>query len=612
MKAVSDPTFQPMGDRCLIVEFESRVDPEINARVRSVAQHLLTHPIEGVVDIVPAFTTVAVHYRPESVRDGAPSESPYRRLCQAIERILARGVRRTDASTRVVEVPLCYGGELGPDLDDVAAQCRLTPQQVIELHSGSPHQVYMLGFAPGFPYLGGLDPRLETQRRSTPRTKVPAGSVAVARDQSAIYSIETPGGWNILGRTPLKLFMPETDPPCLLQPGDHVRFVPVTLEEFNAMREKSVGVHPHAAGPSHVANRAPSRDGAAAELANEAASVKDRTSVHVTKAGALSTLQDSGRFGYQRYGVIVDGVMDEWSHRVANILVGNPETEATLEMTLIGPSLRFDDAALIAICGADLSPRIGEREVPMDRPVLLRAGSQLEFGRRRSGCRAYLAIHGGYDVEPVMDSKSTYLRGGFGGFQGRALRKDDMIAVGRSDSTSRCRSLMRALSTRDDPFSAPAFPLVARSVPDANAAQSVRVIAGPQWHGFAIATQQAFLDSEFAITPNSDRMGYRLQGAKLVPRDPIEMISEGVSFGTVQVPPDGDPIILMADCQTTGGYPKIAQVASIDLPLLAQMMPGQTVRFEMISLDEAQRLYLARQQEFARILQSVSKLQQES
>jgi antagonist of KipI len=334
--------------------------------------------------------------------------------------------------------------------------------------------------------------------------------------------------------------------------------------------------------------------------------------VHVIKPGALSTLQDLGRFGYQRYGVIVDGVMDEWSHRVANILVGNREAEATLEMTLIGPSLRFDDAALIAICGADLSPRVGGRDVPMDRPVLLRAGSQLEFGRRRSGCRAYLAIRGGYDVAPVMDSKSTYLRGAFGGFHGRALRKDDMIAIGQRDATTCHRSLLQRLRASDEPFSAPPFALVTRSVPDEGAAQSVRVVAGPQWDGFGAASQQAFLDAAFSITPNSDRMGYRLQGVKLVPREAIEMISEGVSFGTVQVPPDGNPIILMADCQTTGGYPKIAQVASVDLPFLAQMMPGQQVRFERISLDEAQRLYLARQHDLAQVLLSVAELQQGS
>ncbi len=237
LKVVSDPTFQPMGDRCVIIEFESRVDPEINARVRSVAEYLLTHPIEGVVDVVPAFTTVAVHYRPEALANSLPQETPYRRLCRSIESALADGVARTHASAHVVEVPVCYGGEFGPDLDEVAVQSKLTPQQVIELHAASKHQVYMLGFAPGFPYLGGLDPRLEMPRRATPRTKVPAGSVAIAREQSAIYSIETPGGWNILGRTPLRLFTPETDPPCLLLPGDNVRFVPITAEQFKRMQE---------------------------------------------------------------------------------------------------------------------------------------------------------------------------------------------------------------------------------------------------------------------------------------------------------------------------------------------------------------------------------------
>src|SRR5213075_2590304 len=145
-------------------------------------------------------------------------------------------------------------------------------------------------------------------------------------------------------------------------------------------------------------------------------------------------------------------------------------------------------------------------------------------------------IHGGYDVPPVMDSKSTYLRGVFGGFQGRAIRKDDMIAIRQSDATSHHRSLMRLFRKRDEPVSAPTFAFVTRSVPDESAAQPVRVVAGRQWDGFAAAVQQAFLDSEFAISPNSDRMGYRLEGAKLEPREAIEMISEGVSFGTVQVP----------------------------------------------------------------------------
>jgi urea carboxylase len=331
--------------------------------------------------------------------------------------------------------------------------------------------------------------------------------------------------------------------------------------------------------------------------------------IRVIKPGALSTLQDLGRLGYQRYGVIVDGAMDEWAHRVANSLVGNRETEATLEITLIGPTLAFETDTVIALCGGDLSPRIGNRDVPMDRPVRLRSDSVLEFGRRRAGCRTYLAVRGGYAVAPVMGSKSTYLRGGFGGFEGRALRAGDVIGIGEAEGDFPGDFADFDIGAS---FAAPPSPCVYRPGTNAAAAQSIRVVKGPQWPLFSSDAQRAFAESGFKITPHSDRMGYRLEGTKLALREPIEMISEGVSFGTIQVPPDGNPIILMADCQTTGGYPKIAQVASVDLPLLAQMMPGQTMCFELISLELAQQLYLAREREFRLIRESTAHLARES
>ena len=331
--------------------------------------------------------------------------------------------------------------------------------------------------------------------------------------------------------------------------------------------------------------------------------------IRVIKPGALSMLQDLGRFGYQRYGVIVDGAMDEWAHRVANLLVGNPETEATLEITLVGPSLAFDDRAVIALCGGNLSPHVGDRDVPMDRPVRLRPGSVLEFGRRMSGCRTYLAVKGGYAVTPVMGSKSTYLRGAFGGFNGRALRKGDVISIAQKGDSAMAIS---GEHDGDAPFVAPASSWVARNGAAATAVRSIRVVKGPQWSFFSDEAERAFTGTEFVLTPKSDRMGFRLEGAKLTLREPIEMISEGVSFGTIQVPPDGNPIILMADCQTTGGYPKLAQVASVDLPLLAQLMPGQMMRFELISLDFAQQLYLDREREFRLIRESISHLAQEA
>lgn len=221
----------PLGDRCLVVEFESRVDADINRRARSLASLLLEKPPPCVVDVVPAFCTVAVYYRPEHF--GA-TPSPFQQFRLQIESLLEAGVEPREAPARVVPVPVCYGGAHGPDLEEVARARGLAPEQVVEAHVASEHVVFMIGFTPGLPYIGGLDPRLAVPRRATPRTRIPAGTVAIARDQTVIYSLETPGGWNLIGRTPVKLFDPAADPPCRLQAGDRIRFVPITTDEFDA------------------------------------------------------------------------------------------------------------------------------------------------------------------------------------------------------------------------------------------------------------------------------------------------------------------------------------------------------------------------------------------
>ncbi len=330
--------------------------------------------------------------------------------------------------------------------------------------------------------------------------------------------------------------------------------------------------------------------------------------IEVVRPGALSTLQDLGRVGFQHVGVPAGGAMDERSHRIANLLVGNPQDEATLEVTLLGPSLRFTEPALIAIVGADFSARIGDHALPRDTPVLVGAGSLVEFARLVSGVRAYLAVHGGFAVDRVMNSKSTFVRGGFGGLHGRALRKGDLLPIAPSEDSHVYPSLTARRRHRPAGFVAlenPPEPPVALA---AASAQGVRVIAGQQWHAFGSDAQQAFLESGFRMHPQSDRMGIRFEGLPLALREPLEMISEAVAFGTIQVPPDGNPIVLMADRQTTGGYPKIASVASVDLPLLAQLMPGQAVRFAMISLEESQRLDLARERAIAQFAVQVKAL----
>jgi biotin-dependent carboxylase-like uncharacterized protein len=316
--------------------------------------------------------------------------------------------------------------------------------------------------------------------------------------------------------------------------------------------------------------------------------------IHVLKPGALSQLQDLGRYGHQRYGVPVNGAMDEWSHRIANILVGNPEDCATLECALTGPVLRFASDRLIALSGADMRASVDDMPAPPNQPLLVRGGATLRFGERRSGARLYLAVRGGFDVPPVMGSRSTFIRGAYGGFQGRALARDDRLPLCPADTGY--PGATRLLVQCGTAFvSAGLFDLPAAE----GALEALRVMAGPQWETFTDEARTAFSEQDFHIGNASDRMGYRLRGPRLSLSRPLEMVSEAVSFGTVQVPPDGDPIILMADRQSAGGYPKIAYVASVDLPLLAQAMPGDMVRFRMISLEQAQAAYLSREASLA-------------
>lgn len=227
----------PQGDRCLMVEFGQKVDRETNLRARALAQYLDDHPLPGVLDVVPAFTSVAIHYRPEALVEAAANGLPYDLLAARVEQVLQAGVERKAPAQRRVEIPVCYGGDFGPDLEEIARARKVTPEELITIHSQSPHVVYMLGFAPGFPYIAGLDERLAMPRRATPRLRIPLGTIAIAGGQSVVYTLETPGGWNLIGRTPLRVFTPETDPPCLLRAGDAVQFVPITLAQYQAQHD---------------------------------------------------------------------------------------------------------------------------------------------------------------------------------------------------------------------------------------------------------------------------------------------------------------------------------------------------------------------------------------
>ncbi len=322
-------------------------------------------------------------------------------------------------------------------------------------------------------------------------------------------------------------------------------------------------------------------------------------SIKVLKPGILTTVQDLGRYGYQHLGVPVSGAMDTRSHRLANALAGNSENEATLEITLSGPTLTFSKASCIAISGALLSPSINGKSIPNNRPIVVKPGDTLQFGERKSGVRAYMAVFGGIKTSPILESQSTYIRGGFGGYKGRALKKGDVLEIASPLSIENIDDLDKYLWQ---------IQVYLPALLGFQNRSKIRVLKGPNYHLFSQESIKSFFGSPYLIEPQSDRMGYRLSGPKLKLVETNQLMSEAISFGTVQVPTDGNPIILMADRQTTGGYAKIANVCSADLPSVAQTMPGQSIVFEEISLADAQTLDAQRKESFGRLLQSLAPL----
>ncbi|CAI6079843.1 biotin-dependent carboxyltransferase family protein [Cohnella sp. JJ-181] len=318
-------------------------------------------------------------------------------------------------------------------------------------------------------------------------------------------------------------------------------------------------------------------------------------SMIILKPGLLTTVQDLGRYGVQQFGVIVGGAMDAFALRIANLLVGNDEGAAGLEITMVGPEIYFAEKTLISICGGDLSPVLNGREVPLWKTVVAPEGSLLQFGPVRLGCRAYLAVAGGIDAPVRMNSRSTYLRAGLGGWEGRALRKGDRLPAGEPARASQVLAELLADQAQADGVAISRWSVAPELLPSYTAQPEVRTIAGQELALFDEDSADRFFGETYRVKTESDRMGYRLAGDSLRLREKRELVSSAVTFGTVQVPPDGQPIVLMADRQTTGGYPKIAQVASVDWPLLAQTNLGGAVQFRMISLSEAQRLYLIRE-----------------
>jgi biotin-dependent carboxylase-like uncharacterized protein len=302
--------------------------------------------------------------------------------------------------------------------------------------------------------------------------------------------------------------------------------------------------------------------------------------IKIINGGLLTTVQDGGRFGWQCSGFGTSGVMDERSFALANLLLGQDEGEAVLEATLMGPELLFEEDNLFVVTGGDLQPTLNGTPLPLYQVVKAQVGDILKFGMAKEGVRAYIAFAGGLDIPVVMGSRSTNLKCGIGGLEGRKLQVGDRIGF-RAPKTTLPGLEKRKLEVRE---------FMGHTV-------TLRVVLGPQEDAFTEEGIRTFLSSEYKVNLSSDRMGYRLDGPTIAYHDTVDIISDGIAPGSVQVPSGGTPIIMMADRQTTGGYAKIATVIGVDLPGLAQRMPGDTVRFQKVTVQEAQKLHRLEQKE---------------
>jgi antagonist of KipI len=541
---MSDPVVafaEPVGDAAVAVRLGGGTPAETLGRVRAAAAAVRAAGIAGVTDIVASPGRVTVAYDPLGGIDPAA-------VCEQVTAIVATAARDGGIEPVRHEIPVAYDG---PDLDEVCAIHGISRAEFVAAHTDAEYLVEAIGFLPGFGYLAGLPASLATPRRATPRRLVPAGSVGIGGGQTGVYPFASPGGWNLVGRTDQRLFNAERRRPAVLSVGDAVRFVAADLPPGDG--------------------RGPSAPAAAAEQA----------ALTVLQPGLFTTIQDLGRPGHRAAGVPLSGAADRVSLRLANLLVGNPEDAAAIECTLLGPTLRFEREVTVALMGGEFPG------FPSGVATRVAAGMEIALGHATSGCRGYLAVAGGIDVAPVLGSKSTLVVAGLGGFAGRPLRAGDRLAVGMAGAAAgglpraapvHVAGGFRGLETRG--HMAGVQPVGARR----GGPVVLRMMPGEHAEAFG---EEAW-GRGFRASSRSDRMGVRLEGEPLPGAGAFAgMASVAVFPGTVQVPPDGQPIVLLADAQTIGGYPVLGQVIAADLPQAARLRQGDELRFEPVSLAEA-------------------------
>lgn len=510
--AHGDIRFLQVGPRTMLVELRD-LDETL-----SLFDALVADPVPGMAEVVPAARTLMIRTDPGIAADGA--------LAALILRRHGQGAGTRADSGAVAEISMRYDGA---DLADVAAHMGLAVPEVIAAHQAAHWQVAFCGFAPGFAYLTCDDPRFDLPRRAEPRLRIPAGSVALAARFGGIYPQDSPGGWQLIGTTGLRMWDLARDPPALLQPGMRVRFV-----------EGDARVHPVAAVPK----------------------VAQAPALTVLATAFPILFQDDGRAGQGGQGVSASGAMDRGALHRANRAVGNPAASAALEITLGPVDLRSDDALTLALTGAVGRARIvaGDARIPVapGQPFALDRGERLLIDPPLRGMRAYLALRGGFRVAPVLGSAAT----------------DTLARIGPVPLKAGA-----AIAAAHAPAIATAAPEDQPPLPGPGDLVELPVALGPRADWFGDEEVRCFLDQQWQVTPESSRIGLRLRGARGLMRDGAELPSEGTEAGAIQIPHTGQPVLFLADHPLTGGYPVIATVLPQALDLAGQIPPGARIRF---------------------------------
>ena len=519
---------RPVGDRALLVECADLDD------VLALHAGLRAEPVPGQADLLAAATTVLVVVdHPESLGAAAAALAV---------REVAVGQRPPG---REVLVDTVYDGA---DLEAVAVLTGLSPEGVVDAHTGRPWTAAFGGFAPGFVYLAGGDRRLDAPRLDTPRTAVPAGSVAVGGPFSAVYPRRSPGGWRLIGRTSAVLWDLDREPPALVRPGDTVR--------FRAVRDVALLGAPSATGGAPLSG--------VSAAASPTPADGPPPALVVVAAGLQSLVQDAGRPGRLDLGVSASGALDRDAARRANRLVGNPRGAAVIETLLGGLQVRAVTDVVVAVTGAagpvTRSSGAGSTEAPRDVPFRLAAGEELGVGAPERGARTYLAVRGGIDVPAVLGSRSTDLLSGLGP---APLVRGQTLRVGAPPGEA-----VAVFTEAPDLVAAPG-PAV------------VDVVPGPRADWFTADTLDVLCGQVWSVGDDSNRVGLRLHGTPLRRTTSAELPSEGVVAGSIQVPSSGRPVVLLADHPVSGGYPVVGVVRDAHLDRLAQLRPGDGLRFRV-------------------------------